>query len=165
MKSTHKHVSNTNHNHSGLLNQGSELQSGTNEYVYFDCTKEVASSGELHVLRKNSNSKNTYSKPKTTVKKNSNLKHKIPSSKLIASRAKHRPTHKVKDWQWTPVINLSVNGKTLLALVDSGASHSLMATGKLKVEQTKIKSKTVQSIWKTCGSSLYLTNSTAKLEF
>ena len=55
--------------------------------------------------------------------------------------------------------------KTLVALVDSGASHSLMATGKLKVTPTKIKSKTVQSIWKTWGSSSYLNNSTAKLDF
>ena len=40
-----------------------------------------------------------------------------------------------------------------------------MSTKKLEVANKKIKSKPVQSIWKTCGSNSYITNSTANLEF
>ena len=172
MKSTHKHISNTHQDPSGLLDQRSELQFGTDKNHDSDCAEKLAevlvlhnsSSNKLQALH-NCGSKPKCSKPKKAVKRSTDLKHKVPSSKLIASCTKHRHTHKFKDWNWTPVISLTVNGKTLVALVDSGASHSLMATGKLKVTPTKIKSKTVQSIWKTCGSSSYLTNSTAKLDF
>ena len=132
-----------------------------------EISEKVARRREVNVVHKKVSSKNTRSKTKTVIKRKTNLRHKIPSSKLVAACANHKSTHKFKDWQWTPVVNISVNGKTLTALVDSGASHSLMATGQLKIEKskTKIESKKVQSIWKTCGSSSYLTSSTSKLEF
>ena len=52
-----------------------------------------SSSKELHVIH-NSSGNHKCSKPKKTVKRKINLKHKVPSSKLIASCTKHRHTHK-----------------------------------------------------------------------
>ena len=79
------------------------------------------------------------------------LKHKLPSIKRVAAGLNSR--NRFKNWQWTPVITINIGSKNLTALLDSGASHSLITTKELKNNLTKINSKPVKSIWKTCGSS------------
>ena len=72
---------------------------------------------------------------------------------------------KIKEWNWTPVVELLIDGVKLTALLDSGASHSLIATNKIKVAVNKTKPRKVKNIWSTCGSSNYTTSTKSIIEF
>ena len=104
------------------------------------------------------------------VKVNPKTKHTIvdkPRSKKHRHNIVVKPKNfkKFSDWNWTPVVNLVVQGKKLTAPIDSGASHSLISMKDINVETIGTKSTTVKSIWKTCGSSTCLTESKTKLDF
>ena len=50
-------------------------------------------------------------------------------------------------------------------MLDSGASCSLITTGKLNLKSKLIKTKKIKNIWKTCGNSKYTTDSKSIIDF
>ena len=99
--------------------------------------------------------------PRTICTGSGKTNSKINKNKIrIKKTNKHKPTRlrsnlvarskstlkKFKDWNWTPVVELLIDGVKLTALLDSGASHSLIATNKIKVAVNKTKPRKVKNI-------------------
>ena len=61
---------------------------------------------------------------------------------------------------------MQVDGQNLTVLLDSGASHSLLAINGLpRKHVTKTSRKNIEDIWQTCGENTYTTNSCSTHKF
>jgi hypothetical protein len=98
---------------------------------------------------KNKNSKNTQLvHPKIGNTLNVDKNNKLLDSKIF------------KNWAWTPVTTILIDDLELKVLLDSGASHSLLAVNGLpRKNKTKIDPKKIEDIWYVCGDSSYTTSS------